>query len=153
VTKTLAAISAIALLLPASAAARIVPQRGIAGATLDMTRTQLQDKLGKADKVQTRTSDVFGRYETWFYGHTSIDLHSTGTRKVFNMSTTSKSEKTATGVGVGSTAAQVRKGVKGVHCDNQHCFIGRFDPGRKVTDFILSKTGRVTRVTIGYVID
>jgi hypothetical protein len=74
-------------------------------------------------------------------------------RKVFNLSTTAKSEKTATGVGVGSTAAAVKSGVKGARCDQKHCWVGRFEGGRKVTDFQLSAKGRVTRVTVGYVLD
>jgi hypothetical protein len=153
VTKTLIAIS-IALLLPTAAAdARIVPQRGIAGANLDMTQPQVRAKLGKPDKVRHPTSPIFGQYTTWFYGATSVDMFRNQDGKVFNVSTTSKAQKTATGVGVGSTAAQVKKGVKGVRCDAKHCYVGRFDPGRKITDFILSKTGRVTRVTIGYVLD
>ena len=152
--KTSALIAAlIVLTVPAAAAARIVPQRGIAGAALDMTRAQLQAKLGDPDRKQTRTSDVFGRYDTWFYGRTSIDLFHAGAGKAFNISTTSRSQKTSTGVGVGSSVAQVKAGVRGVHCDKQHCYVGRFDPGQKVTDFLLSKTGHVTRVTVGYVID
>ena len=152
-TKTLAAAALTALALPASASARIVPQRGIAGANLDMTKAQLADKLGQPDSKKTRTSDVFGKYQTWFYGKTSVDLFA-GSGKVFNVSTTSRAQKTSSGVGVGSTAAAVKKGVRGVRCDKSHCWVGRFDPGRKVTDFVLSKSsGRVTRVTVGYVID
>ena len=149
----IAAVAAIALVLPAAAGARIVPQRGIAGVTLNMTQAQLREKLGAPDTVTHRNSPPLGRYTTWFYGKTSVDMMRDGGAKVFNISTTSRSEKTAAGVGVGSTAAQVRTGVRGARCDAQHCFIGRFDPGRKVTDFTLSKTGRVTRVTIGYVLD
>jgi hypothetical protein len=153
-TKTLSMMALlIALALPASAAARIVPQRGIAGATLDMTRAELQHKRGAPDKSLVRDSQIFGKYETWFYGKTSIDMFRKGDEKVFNISTTDRSERTASDVGVGSTAAAVKKGVSGVRCDSRHCFLGRFDPGRKVTDFLLSKTGRVTRVTIGYVFD
>ena len=154
-TKTLAPIGAVLLVLalPAAAGATIVPQRGIAGASLDMTRAQLQSKLGDPDRKQTRTSSIFGKYDTWYYGQTSIDLFHAGAGKVFDMSTTSRSQKTVSGVGVGSTVAQVKKGVSGVRCDAQHCYLGRFNPGRKVTDFILSKTGRVARVTVGYVLD
>ena len=152
--KTLAATAAlIALAVPASASAKIVPQRGIAGANLDMSRAQLTESAGDPDGKKSRTSPIFGKYETWLYGKTSVDLFRKS-GKVFNVSTTSRAQKTATGVGVGSTATAVKKGVKGVKCDKNHCFVGHFDPGRKVTDFNLStKTGRVTRVTIGYVID
>jgi hypothetical protein len=153
VTKALTAALLIAVALPASASARIVPQHGIAGANLDMTQTQIRAKLGKPDKVQYPTSPIFGKYTTWFYGATSVDMFNTQDRKVFNLSTTSKSEKTATGVGVGSTVAAVKKGVSRVQCNTQHCWVGRFEGGRKVTDFALSQKGRVTRVTIGYVLD
>jgi hypothetical protein len=33
------------------------------------------------------------------------------------------------------------------------CHVGAFRAGRRVTDFILGPDGRVTRVTIGFVID
>ena len=152
-TKALATAAAIALVVPATAAARIVPQRGIGGANLDLTQVQVRAKLGKPSNVAHPKSPIFGRYTTWFYGGTSVDMFSTQDRKVFNVSTTSKSEKTASGVGVGSTVAAVTKGVKRVHCNLQHCFVGQFEGGNKVTDFQLSKSGRVTRVTIGYVLD
>jgi hypothetical protein len=153
VKKTLAATALIALALPAAASARIVPQRGIAGANLDMTQAQVRAKLGKPDKVRHPSSPIFGQYTTWFYGRTSVDMFRNQDGKVFNLSTTSKSEKTTSGVGIGSTAAAVKKGVKGAHCDAKHCWVGRFEGGRKVTDFALGTTGRVTRVTIGYVLD
>src|SRR4051794_31303957 len=135
-TKTFAATALIALALPTSASARIVPQRGIAGANLDMTRAQLSTRLGEPDSEKNRTSGIFGKYETWLYGKTSVDLFK-GSGKVFNVSTTSRAQKTASGLGIGSTAAAVKKGVKGAKCDSNHCFVGHFDPGRKVTDFIL----------------
>jgi hypothetical protein len=143
----------VALALPASAAARIVPQRGIAGANLDMTQAQIRAKLGTPDKVRHPTSPIFGQYTTWFYGATSVDMFRNQDGKVFNLSTASKRERTSTGVGIGSTAAAVKKGVKRARCDRKHCWVGRFEGGRKVTDFQLSAKGRVTRVTIGYVLD
>jgi hypothetical protein len=153
VTKTLAMAAVLALALPASASARIVPQRGIGGANLDMTQAQVRTKLGNPDKVGHPSSPIFGQYTTWFYGQTSVDMFRTQDRKVFNLSTVSKSEKTSTGVGVGSTAAAVKSGVSGSRCDQKHCWVGRFEGGRKVTDFQLSAKGRVVRVTIGYVLD
>jgi hypothetical protein len=153
VTKKLAAAALISLALPASAFATIVPQRGIAGANLDMTQAQVRAKLGKPDKVQYPKSPIFGKYTTWFYGRTSVDMFRNQSGKVFNLSTTAKSEKTSTGIGVGATATAVKANVKGSRCDQSHCWVGRFEGGRKVTDFQLSTAGRVTRVTIGYVLD
>ena len=71
----------IALALPASASARIVPQHGIAGANLDVTQAQLRAKVGNPDKVASPTSPIFGKYTTWFYGGTSVDMFRTGDRK------------------------------------------------------------------------
>jgi hypothetical protein len=141
------------LAVPASAAARIVPQRGIGGANLDMTQAEVRAKLGKPDKVGHPNSPIFGQYTTWFYGRTSVDMFRNQDGKVFNVSTSSKSEKTAAGVGIGSTVASVKKNVKRVRCNEQHCWVGHFEGGNKVTDFRLSAKGRVTRVTIGYVLD
>jgi hypothetical protein len=153
VTRTLALTALIVLALPASALARIVPQRGIAGANLDMTQAQVRAKLGAPDSVTYPKSPIFGRYTTWHYGGTTVDMFRTQDRKVFNLSTISKSEKTSSGVGVGSTTAAVKSGVNGARCDQRHCWVGRFEGGRKVTDFQLSAKGRVTRVTVGYVLD
>ena len=153
VRTTLAAAALMALVLPATASARIVPQRGIAGANLDMTQAQIRAKLGKPDRVGHPRSPIFGQYTTWFYDGTSVDMFRNQDGKVFNVSTTSKSEKTSNGVGVGSTAAAVKAGVKNARCDTKHCWVGRFEGGRKVTDFQLSAKGRVTRVTVGYVLD
>jgi hypothetical protein len=154
VIRTVAVLAAAAALIaPAAASATIVPQKGIAGASLDMTQAQVQAKLGDPDSKKTQTSPILGKYFTWFYAKTSIDMFRTGSRRVFNLSTTSRAQKTSTGVGVGSTAAAVKKGVKNAKCDKSHCWVGNFTGGEKVTDFPLSKSGRVTRVTIGYVID
>ena len=150
--KALTATALVVLAVPAAASARIVPQRGIAGANLDMSQPEVRAKLGKPDKVRHPTSPIFGEYTTWFYGRTRVDMFRNGDGRVFNVSTTSKAQKTASGVGVGSTATQVKSGVERVRCNARHCWVGRFEPGRKVTDFMLT-SGRVTRVTVGYVID
>jgi hypothetical protein len=46
--------------------------------------------------------------------------------------------------------------VPGVKCRTElgfgHCFLGRFEPGKRVTDFHL-RSGKVTRVVVGFVID
>jgi hypothetical protein len=150
--RTALASALVALILPASAAATIVPQRGIAGVNLNMTQPQVRAKLGTPDHVRHPTSPIFGQYTTWIYGKTRVDMFRNGDGKVFTVSTTGKAQKTAAGVGVGSTAAAVAKSVKRVHCNARHCYVGKFSPGGKVTDFIL-KAGRVTRVTIGFVFD
>ena len=60
------------------------------------------------------------------------------------------------GVGVGSSEGQVPAKVAGVRCRTEsgfrHCFVGRFLPGKRVTDFRIRR-GRVTSVQVGFVLD
>ena len=57
---------------------------------------------------------------------------------------------------MGSAAAEVTASLPGAKCVTEsgyrHCFVGSWQPGRKVSDFSIVH-GRVTRVTVGYVID
>jgi hypothetical protein len=151
-----AAIVAIVLVLAVPAGATIVPQRSLKGVRLDMSEQQVRAKLGNPDRVRHPVSDVFGKYTSWYYGRTRINMFD-GNKKVFDVTTTSRAEKTRSGVGIGSSVAAVKRGVKRVKCElifgTRHCHVGRFDPGRKVTDFIIARSGRVKRVTYGYVID
>jgi hypothetical protein len=77
---------------------------------------------------------------------------------VVGIRTVDRRERTASGVGVGSTEAQVKAGVAGVICRNEfglsHCAKGQFRAGQRVTDFALDGPGgKVVAVTVGFVID
>jgi hypothetical protein len=150
------ATTAIVLTLAAPAAATIVPQRSIMGVRLDMTQQQVRAKAGDPDRVRHPVSDVFGKYTAWYYGRTRVSMFDSN-KKVFEITTTSRAQRTRSGVGVGSSVARVKRGVKRVKCElifgTRHCHVGTFDPGRKVTDFIIARSGRVKRVTYGYIID
>ena len=101
-----------------------------------------------------RGRNEFGAFTELFYPGLRVTFQ--GRRAVTAVSTTRRSERTARGVGVGSTEAQVRARVPGVRCRTEtglrHCFVGRFLPGRRVTDFRI-RGGRVRSVTVGFVID
>jgi hypothetical protein len=146
------------LLLPA-AEARIVPQRGIAGIHLEMTRAQVVRAKGRPDADRVIPNEILGRQRELRYGRTRVYFG--GTRRdagVVSVRTTDRRQRTRTGVGVGSREAAVRVGVFGIRCRTEsgfrHCWKGHFLPGRRVTDFRIGlPRRRVTEVTIGFVID
>lgn len=151
----LAAVASL-LLLAASASATIVPQRGMKGVRLDMTDRQVRDRLGRPDRIVFRRDQIIGRTKVYHYGRTTF-LFTVERPRVLDIATTSPKERTSRGIGVGSSEAAVRAKVPRVRCKTEfgyhHCYVGTWLPGRRVTDFAISRTGRVKRVTIGFVID
>ena len=149
----LAAALAAFLVCVATASAAIVPQRGIAGVRLEMTRAQVRAVLGMPATVVHGSND-FGSFTAYRYRGLRVTFQ--GNRTVTAIFTTRAGERTAAGVGVGSTEGQVRAKVTGVRCRTEsgfrHCFVGRFLPGKRVTDFRL-KRGHVTSVQVAFVLD
>jgi hypothetical protein len=147
------AAAAVAAAFASSAGATIVPQKGIAGVTIGMTQGKVRSVLGKPVSVK-RGSNDFGKYTIFKYGGLQVNFQ--GNTTVTAVSTTRTGERTASGVGVGSTEAQVKAKVKGVKCETdsgfRHCFLGKLTAGHRVTDFSI-KRGKVTRVDVGAVID
>lgn len=163
---TLAASVALSvcLLFAASAGAKIVPQKGIAGAKLGMTQARVLDKLGKPDRKRIRTNPFSGAdFIEFKYGRTWVSFDGTvESSTVWGVSTKDRAERTARGVGVGSTKRKVEARVPGVKCKKEfginHCYVGEFLPFETVTDFRLKRKKkhgplRVTRVGIGIVLD
>jgi hypothetical protein len=150
---SLAVCLAAALALAAQAQAKIVVQRGIAGVNLQMTKAQVRATLGRPMRVRTGTND-FGTFREMVYRRVTVTFQSGP--QVTAVRTSSPLERTASNVGVGSTKAQVKARVHNVTCRNEsgfkHCFVGKFLPGRTITDFRL-RNGRVSLVTVGFVID
>lgn len=150
------------LALVATAEARIVPQVGIGGAKIGKTQKQVRSKLGKPDRKQVLTSPIGGfDFVQLKYGRTKVSFDGTSRRsKVMAVFTKEKSERTKSGVGIGSTKKQVKQGVDGARCKKEfgvaHCWVGSFKPGRKVTDFRLQRKHgklRVATVGVGIVLD
>jgi hypothetical protein len=153
-TRSCCTAAAAALVLPAAVAAQIQVDKGIAGARLGNTTAQVHAALGQPTRTQ-RGRNEFGsfRQETYKGG---ITIFYQGARTVSSVTTTGLGDRTAKGIGVGSTEAAVRAKVPGVRCEtsagSRSCHTHDFLPGRRVTDFFIRR-GVVTRVSLGFVID
>jgi hypothetical protein len=155
--RTLAAVAAATLLVPAVADAAIVPQEGIAGVKIGMTQSEVREVLGAPKTNKRIVNEIAGDLRQWTYGKTTVTFDSTEKdAEVMTIVTRSAAERTAQGVGVGSTRATVRKKVPKVRCKAEsgydHCYVGAFTPGAIITDFTMSR-GKVSRVVVGLVID
>ena len=137
----------------APAQAVIVPQRSIAGVSIGATQAQVRAVLGTPLQVR-RGRNEFGPYVDLGYRRLRVTFQ--GARRVTSVSTTRTAERTASGVGVGSTERVLLQRIRVVSCATnfgfRRCTVGDELPGRKVTAFHM-KNGRVSRVTIGIVID
>src|SRR4051812_10275114 len=87
----------------------IVPQKSIRGVKMSMTASQVRGVLGKPGKVENLTSEIAGPYKLYTYGLTTISIFVPG--KVLEVRTRSPKMKTANGVGVGSSEADVKSKV------------------------------------------
>jgi hypothetical protein len=144
--------------LPSAAGAEIVPQKGIKAIEVDMTVDQVRDAAGSPTRFRTVRDEFVGRTRRWDYGLTTVLFSSTrANATVRSITTRSRAEKTASGVGIGSRRATVKSKVAGARClvefTYDHCFLGRFTAGQIVTDFAIDRRGRVSRVTVGRVLD
>jgi hypothetical protein len=149
----LAAALVAALVLAAAASATIVVGRGIGGVTIGMSRSAVRAKLGKPTTV-VHAKNEFGPYTQFRYVGYTVDFQDNG--PVTSVETTLARERTAAGVGVGSTWGQVKTKVPGVVCEGSpelgHCHVGKLLPGRTVTDFFFRKS-HVQRVLVGVMLD
>lgn len=159
-SRPLVAVTTTALLAltAAPAGAVIVPQKSIKGIRLGLSQTGVRSAAGKPTRIRTINHPIMGRVLEWSYGKTTVTFNGrTSSARVISLMTKSPAERTAAGIGVGSTRAAVKAKVPNVKCENEsgfrHCFVGRFLAGRIVTDFRLSSTNRVTSVVVGRVID
>ena len=146
-----ALIVALALALPAGST--IIPQVGIGGVKLGMTQAKVRSILGRPTSTK-RGSNDYGPYVIFYY--TGYTVNFQGVTAVTQIETTTPKERTVSGLGVGSTRAQVQAKLTGERCEGPraggHCYLGKFVPGAHITDFSF-RNGKVWDVVVGIVID
>jgi len=139
---------------PAAASALVQVDRGIAGARLGSTRAEVRAALGSPRTARSGAND-FGSFSRWTY-RGGITVLFQGRAEVSSVSTTGRGDRTARGVGVGSSERAVRRRVRGVRCETiagfRSCHTGRFTAGEIITDFLL-RGGKVRRISVGRVLD
>jgi hypothetical protein len=147
----------LALVAAVPAGALIVVQKSIAGVKLGMTAKQVRDVLGKPDAVSYPKDPIQGTVKRYRYGLTEVFIAPGKDGRVYLVTTRSTRQKTSDGVGVGSSEAFVHAHVDNVHCegsrDTRICQVGKALPGHRVTTFFIARTGKVKRVSLGFVID
>jgi hypothetical protein len=126
---------ALAVALPAIAAARIVLDRAIGGVRVGMTARQVRAALGRADDVERSGSTSALVYRA---RKLVVTLRA---GRVLIVSTRSRRERTAAGVGPGSTLRALRAGVGGTRCGAKagvdFCKVGSSRSGRRSTVFLI----------------
>lgn len=147
-------IAAAFLVLTAEADAMIQIDRGIAGARIGSTQSEVKAALGNPSKQAKGTND-FGPWLRYTYGG-GVTVFFQGREEVTSIETTGLGDRTSRGIGVGSTEAAVQSRVPKVRCETlskmRSCHTNDFVPGKRVTDFFI-KDGKVARVVVGIVID
>ena len=151
----LAATGALAFgaLLPVTADARIILGKGAGGVAIGDTSKDVVRALGKPGKVQ--------RYKTgynWLYPGYWITL--TTRRTVLGVETGDPKQRTAKGIGPGSTRKQVQTAYPAAKCESvdvldiKRCRLVTNVSGKKIPNvFVLGNNAKVYAVDIGSVGD
>lgn len=100
------------LAFPALASAKIVVNKSIAGVSLGESKAGVRHHLGKPRLDPKLPRD-------WFYIKRKLVI-TFKNNHVVEVYTQSRSERTASGIGVGSTEAAIKAHVKGVKCQPVH---------------------------------
>ena len=139
-------------------ALRLIPQVSIRGVSLGMTPAQTEAVLGRPDARHKGRQPGIGATLTLTFGLVTVRFDGVKpSSEAVTITTTSRKERTARGVGVGSSEAIVRQRVPGVKCLEEygyrHCVVGVQKAGQVVTDFSIGGSGRVTRISLARMLD
>jgi hypothetical protein len=148
----------LSLVLAAPAGAVIVPQKGMAGARLGQCIDTVLAKLGPPDKTFGKREPTGEFVETYTYKKLGIKVRffqGPGSCLVAGEFFTSKGrERTAEGVGKGTMRKTLKAKLRHVKCDRKRsCHIGSFTPSKKVTEFRIDSKGRISTISVRYVVD
>lgn len=102
-------------------------------------------------------ANAFGPFTDYVYAG-GVTVAYQGDTKVTSVAITGQTDRTASGVGVGSTEKAVKKRVHGLKCETiagaHSCHVGAFGAflpaGKRVTDSTI-RNDRVKRVTVGLI--
>ncbi len=147
--------------LAAPAGAMIVPQDNIEGVKIGMTQQKVLDTLGDAGKTQTELGGGGGETPITTYTYFKRGMR---VRFIPNQANTlnvafavevyaDRGQRTAEGIGIGSTRRALKKALKGEWCrryDKTYafCLIGSGKAHRKSTTFLLNRKNRVKKIFI-----
>lgn len=159
-TRGLALIAAASLAPAAGAIGSPLPDHlirpGVAagGVRLGMSEGQVLKVLGQPDARVPRRNEL-GAFIDLSWPGISVRRWDGAGGRVVNIAITDRGIRTRGGIGVGSPRTAVRKAFPAAHCDESPrlCTIGEAVPGNTVTTIRFGRTGRVTEVSVGRVID
>lgn len=140
----------------APAGATIVVDRSIAGVKLGDSRARVVAVLGTPTRVTARPNEITGAPDIRLrYRRLDVTLNSAN---VVAVSTIRRAERTAKGIGYGSTLAAVRAAYPAAQCfaafkGTRVCTLATpANPGARTTQ-ILVRDAKVVRISVGLVID
>jgi hypothetical protein len=153
-TRLLGCITAGTFLALAPAAQAVIQiDQGISGARIGNTRAEVRTALGTPASTSSGSND-FGPFVRYTYAG-GLRVLFQGKTEVTSIEMRGPGDRTPQGVGVGSSEAKA-DALPGVKCETiagfRSCHTGSFTAGKRVTDFQI-KSGKVTRVTVGVVVD
>jgi hypothetical protein len=136
----------------------LVPQQSLRGLKIGMLANQVRAVAGNPTSNKITSHPIMGKTRVMKFGRVEVTFRGIGkAATVVNLSTTSRNERTSGGIGVGSSERALAAKLAGERCLTElgyrHCYLGKWKPGSVVTDFSISKSGRVTRITLSLVID
>jgi hypothetical protein len=145
------------VVVPSTAGARVLDNTtivlgtSIGKATLGTSKTKLDGRLGPGRVVKRTTNDL-GTFVTVRYADHHVDVMYRGSQSVF-VKTTSAHYGTTKGIYVGAKKADIKRAYPTARCPTATlCTIGKFEPGKRVTEFRL-KRSTITSIGVGIVLD